>query len=142
MIEVHSDCRNLSGGDKQKWLRMHREEVLDYYHKYGPDACLQRFNMRQYTLEAFLIPRQINYQGMTIADRALYKAEQACESYREIRHRLNDMETQLEEIVPMTQIAYGFLAAVAQVMPAIELQQAKEKADSFNLSDLGGKSGW
>ena len=141
MIELHPGVKGLSGGPKQAWLRMHREEVLDFFHKHGPDDCMQRFNMRQYTLEAFLIPRQMNYQSMTVADRALYKAEQAIDSYREIRHRLNDMETQLEEIIPMTQIAYGFLAAVAQVMPAIELQQAKEKADSFNLADLRGRSG-
>lgn len=140
MIEVHPDVRNISGGPKQQWLRMHRDEVLDYYHKYGPDACMQRFNMRQYTLTNFLVAKPINYKSFTDVDKALLKSEQAMESYRELRHRLNDVEAQLEEMAPMVQIGYGFLSAVAKVMPAIELKKFSSKEDSLSLADIGKKS--
>ena len=141
MADVYPEVIGLNGGAKQLWLRIHYDMVKDYYYKNGPDATMSRFNMRQYTLESFLLAKPVRYENMTEAARAIFKADQALEAARELRHRVNDIETQLEETIPLTQIAYGFLSAVAQAMPAIELQQAREKEDPFSLADFRGKSG-
>ena len=139
--DIDSRVEGLSGGDKQLWLRIHRDEVLEYYHKHGPDDCMTRFNMREYTLRNFLISKPINYESFTKVDRALMKADQAIEAFYECRRRINDIEAELEETLPMVQIAYGFLDAIARATPILELAQARKKEDPLNLSDFGGKSG-
>lgn len=142
MVEVRPEVVDprvvgLSGGPKQSWLRMHRGEVLTCYHECGPEYTMLRFNMRGYTLRNFLVSKPVDYEKLTKADRAIKKAEVAIEAVREVKHRLNDVEAQLEELAPMAQIAYGFLEAVARAMPVIELKESLERQDPLRLSDMG-----
>lgn len=138
-VEVDERVKGLFGGSKQVWLRVHHEEVLRFYFANGANDTMQRFNMRPFTFERFLIAKYPKFEKVSTAEKALMKSEEALEANRDIRHRLNDIEAVLEEMLPMVQLGYGFLTAVARMMPALELVNTNHHFENLNLSDIGGK---
>jgi ABC-type methionine transport system ATPase subunit len=45
---------NLSGGQKQMWIRQHRELILNYYWTFGEEATLRHFTLTDATLDTIL----------------------------------------------------------------------------------------
>ena len=135
-VEVHPAVENLRGGRKQHWLRLNRQLVLDYYHQYGPEMTMQRFNIRrQLTLEAFLVGKPVEPAKLTVAEKALLKAEQAIEAYRENKHRINELEARIDDIEPLAEAGYSLLAALRKVAE-IEFKHTL-KVDPLDLADFG-----
>ena len=136
-VEVHPAIIGLKGGKKQHWLRINRQIVLDYYHEHGPEKTMQRFNFRRKaTFDGFLFSKAVNYDKLTIADRALMKAEVAIGGYRDSKHRLNELEARLDDIEPLAKVGYSILAAMKRAMPDIEASQ-RVRPDPLKLADFG-----
>lgn len=141
MVKVHSEVIGLAGGPKQKWLREHRQEVMAYYHEHGPNSTMDRYNMRQTTLQNFFTGKPVNYEKLTKADRALAISQMAIEGTREVRHRVAEIERQYEHAAPLLQIGYGIIDAMKQLMPekkSVRLRVRRE--ESLSLTDFSEKS--
>lgn len=50
---MRPELKNMKGGTKQLYLRLHRSEVERYYFRYGPELTMREFNLKEDTLERF-----------------------------------------------------------------------------------------
>jgi len=53
-IKYASELHGAGGGTKQLWLRLHSEEVLEFYNKHGATATKSRFLLKTETLAVIL----------------------------------------------------------------------------------------
>lgn len=137
-IEVHPEVIGLNGGAKQFWLRHHRKEVENYYHAYGPDATLVRFNMKQDTLQRFFerASEDIRLLKLSESDRWVLRVCKA--GQRELERRVSDLEIWRSEIEPVIQVGRGIIATLEQ--SRIQSRKLPQNDDLLRLADLGGKS--
>lgn len=130
MIEVHPGVIGLNGGTKQLWLRQHHSEVLRYYHEYGPDSCMIRFNLRKRTMENFLVSGH-DAEKFTKSDKAIMIAKVAREDVAELRGEVRELRQQLEMVAPVCSVMYELGDAVAR------LAQLRSKNRLTNLQQSG-----
>lgn len=140
MAEVHSGVVGLAGGPKQKWLREHRQEVLNYYNENGPEATMQRFRMKQFTFSNFLGKPAPDYQKFTKADRALCISEMAMDSAREANRKAAIVERQLSAMQPVIKLAYAFSAVMKMMETLPPENELKGESQALNISDFLGES--
>lgn len=94
--------KGMSGGTKQKWLRLHREEVLAYLEHFGEVATRAKYNIRkQETWDRLLSPNTLQPKTkFTKADKAIMRAEIAEAGLREVRSEVRDLKEQYGRFVP------------------------------------------
>ena len=92
----------MKGGTKQKWLRLHRDEILAYYDANGEAATRARYNIRKdETWRRLLDPNILQPKTkLTKADRAIARVEIAEEGLRELRGEVKDMKQQFGRFIP------------------------------------------
>lgn len=106
----------LSGGGKQLWLKQHRTEVLAYLSQNGPEATREQFLLKEDTLERFLTRREVDFDKMTKADRALAVSLTSIEMSRDNKQEISQLRQRLEVIEP----AYQVMLAMGVALKAIE----------------------
>lgn len=125
-VKVHPEVVGLKRGTKQKWLRINRGLVKDYYFKHGPDATMQYFNLRQSTLERFLSPgrenRDVRNNKWSQSDKEVYQV--VMEGQREIKRRVRELEDWREnEAEPVLAAGRALLT-----LNGVQLQSGKIEA--------------
>lgn len=128
MTELHP---GLSGGSKQKWLRLHREEVLTYYEAHGEAATRERYNIRKDTTwQNFLNGRQARITKFTKADKAIARAEITEQGLRDARRDIHELEDKFSKFVPhlANEITEKFfkplLTGVVELPPELEYKKS------------------
>lgn len=92
----------MSGGEKQLWLRLHRDEVLAFFEAHGEVATRERYNIvKDTTWEHFLKGRQVRVSKLTKADRAIARAEIAEQGLRDVRHEVSELKDSYGRFVPL-----------------------------------------
>lgn len=140
MTELHP---GLSGGSKQKWLRLHREEVLTYYEAHGEAATRERYNIRKDTTwQNFLNGRQARMTKFTKADKAIARAEIAEQGLRDVRREVHELKDQYGKFIPLLadEITRKFfvplMSGKVELPPELEY---KPKPDPLDITDFEGK---
>lgn len=93
----HEFLRGMKGGPKQKWIREHRDLIMDYCEAFGAEDTCKEFYMKSDTL-IHLYRDQHQEMPYTTADRALDVAKMGVAGVRELRGNLNRVEGKLENI--------------------------------------------
>ncbi len=136
---MRQELKNLNGGSKQFWLRIHRKDVERYYFQYGPESTMAEFNMGQHTLERFL-NRRGDYERiekLSEADRWVLKV--ANEGIREVKRRVGELESWRAEVEPVIAVGRALIdATMIQAKAKVEVPTLPDDGASF--VQLRGKS--
>lgn len=140
MTELHP---GLSGGSKQKWLRLHREEVLTYYELHGEVATRERYNIcKDTTWQHFLNGRQVRMGKFTKADKAIARAEIAEQGLRDVKREVRELKDQYGRFIPLLadQITRKFfvplMSGKVELPPELEY---KPGPDPLDVTDIPRK---
>jgi hypothetical protein len=125
-IKPISELEGVRGGSKQLFIKLHREEILEYYGKHGPEATRNRFMLKTETLEDIIVnERNTDATGITRLD----KIETRLEIFAEDNRCLREDNTEFKELFFRFQEAVASQVAHKILLPL--LQRAIQLDDSF-----------
>lgn len=129
----------LSGGKKERWLRLHRTEVLDYYDKHGFEDTRRQYCMKFETLERFIDGcRQVQLTPVTKADTALAQVEILRHDVHELSNKITFMAGQYSEF---TGYVAGTLARrmepiIRESLSGAPSLPSADKTEELSLADF------
>lgn len=86
-----------NGGEKAKWLRLHKETILDYMDIFGRDEVMDRFCLKEETLHSLEVCSSYPFrQKLTRLERAELDAKEALHLARETKQRVDTFIERLE----------------------------------------------
>lgn len=134
---------SMSGGAKQLWLRLHRDEVMAFFEAHGEAAARERYNIRKDTTwEHFLKGRQVRVAKLTKADKAIARAEIAEQGLRDVKREVRALKDQYGRFVPLLadQITRKFfiplMSGKVELPPELEY---KPEPDPLDITDIPRK---
>lgn len=130
----------LKGGEKHKFLREHRQTILDLEETFGRDFVKGHFCIKEETLDAILRFEPSTFiSKFTKSDRALAKAEIAEQAVKELRQEIKELRQQFatfQESVG-TQLAKKFLIPLLQSAIKIDESLIEKPKPEPDLSITG-----
>ena len=146
MAEIYP---GMKGGAKQKWLRLHRDEVITYFELHGEQATRDRYNiLKDETWRRLLNPNTRQPKSkLTKADRAIARAEIAEEGLREVKREVGELKMQFGRFVPLVanQITEKFfvplLSGKLELPPELVYKPGPDPLDMTNFDGKLVKQG-
>lgn len=141
---MRDEVRGLSGGRKVFWMRVHRQEIIDFYNQHGAFLTMQEFNLRFDTMENFLrdavkVDKQQKSPGQD-RDKLTARMEINEATIRALASQMRRLEKGYGEFVPQVadQIARkyilpGIINGLSQM--AIEASPALPESDPLTLEN-------
>lgn len=78
MNNSNKELGDLRGGEKRMWLRLHRDEVLEYLEEHGEEATKEKYHLvKDETLDRVIRPEGGHYPRFTRYDRLEMKVNMA-----------------------------------------------------------------
>lgn len=140
MIKVDPGVIELSGGTKQKWLRLHRSEILAYYEANGEVPTRERYHIvKDTTWHNFLHKSKPESGKLTRADKALSRAEIAEEGLREVKKELKEAYSRFVPFLADEIKNKFFIPLLAGKIELPAELEYKPAPDPLGLADFDGK---
>ncbi len=146
MSERYPELTGLRGGRKDKWLRLHKPEVLTYHAEHGREATLKMYHMKPDTLDRLLEPgsKTIKHENLSAADRAIARVEMIEAGLQETRREVREMKESYNKFVPFLSDELSKKFFTPLLMGKIDLPpeiEYKPEDDHLKLSNFEGESG-
>jgi hypothetical protein len=125
-IKPATEVSRLRGGPKMLWLRIHQEEVEDFYYQHGEEATLARFCLRGATLDSILAAgrHQPFVKKFTRVDRLELSMEAYRADVQDLRADLRAMSEQFSQF--QSKVTEQLMKRL--VAPLIQSAMASEEA--------------
>ena len=127
----------MKGGTKHKLLGERRQEVIRFYEDNGPQATMDRYNMRPATLDRFLRTKPETRKVFTAVERATEMAKMALDGNREARCQIRNMRREFNQLVPL--VARDFAKIMVKALQRVELEDVEQGDDPLSLANFTGK---
>ncbi len=88
------ELRDLRGGEKRMWLRIHRDEVLEYLEDHGEEATKEKYHLKHDTLDRVIRPEGGNYPRFTRYDRLEMKVNMAKAKVDDLTGEVRELKEQ------------------------------------------------
>ncbi len=154
----HPELIGMSGGQKAMWLRLHRQEIIDFYGKHGEKATMVEYRINKYhryVLDA-LLPRNpigleftLGFQiapeddstdlkkALDLAEKAIRLAQQSNARVAEVAGQVRELREQFAKFVESTSTQISKALIIPLLRSVVQFEgNLPQEADNLNLDSL------